>query len=141
MGTAVKILTGAPLPQGADTVVKYEDTSFTAHSVTLYGPSSHGDNVVKAGEDVRKGERLAQMGSAIDEHRGDPGFPGASLRHWFTENLFVRHYFRGNEVVEVSNPLPPGKIRNANRHSFEAALARAGCEPKYIGLAGDARRL
>ena len=136
-GTTVKILTGAPLPQGADTVVKYEDTSFTADSVTLYEPSNPGGNVVKAGEDVRKGERLAQMGSAIDE-----GTVGTLASQGIAAPLVYRKpvvgiISTGNEVVEISATLPPGKIRNANRHSFEAALIRAGCEPKYIGLAGD----
>ena len=65
-GTAVKILTGAPIPEGADAVVMYEKTVFTEETVTLSAPLSPGDNIIRAGEDVRKGQILAQPGTVID---------------------------------------------------------------------------
>ena len=54
-GTATKILTGAPVPPGADAVTKYEDTTFTAENVTIFQQFSSGDNVVPRGEDVQAG--------------------------------------------------------------------------------------
>ena len=65
VGTAVKLLTGAPIPCGADAVVKFEDTEYTDKTVTLFSPSRHGDNIVHTGEDVRRGDVLACVGTAI----------------------------------------------------------------------------
>ncbi len=65
-GTAVKILTGAPIPPEADAVVIFEKTRFTAEEVTLFAPARPGENVIRVGEDVRKGEPLAASGAAID---------------------------------------------------------------------------
>ena len=65
-GTAAKILTGAPVPPGADAVTKYEDTTFTGETVTVYASFSAGENVVPRGEDVRTGELLAEKGTVID---------------------------------------------------------------------------
>ncbi len=65
-GTATKILTGAPVPEGADTTVKYEDTAFTSGAVTIFSECRSMDNVVVRGEDVQKGQLLAEMGTEID---------------------------------------------------------------------------
>ena len=65
-GTAVKILTGAPIPQGADAVCKFEDTRFTAETVTLLQPYQTGANSVRTGEDVQAGQVLAHKGDVID---------------------------------------------------------------------------
>ncbi len=54
-GEAVKILTGAPVPEGADAIVKFEDTSFTEDTVTVFAPSKEGSNIVPVGEDVKRG--------------------------------------------------------------------------------------
>ena len=65
-GTAAKILTGAPVPEGADCVIMYEKTAFTKDTVTIFDEMSAGDNIIYAGEDIRKGELLAQAGQIID---------------------------------------------------------------------------
>lgn len=66
-GTAVKILTGAAIPAGADTVIPYEVTEFTEEEVTLFGPPAGGrSNIVRAGEDVWAGQHLADAGTLID---------------------------------------------------------------------------
>lgn len=61
-GTAAKVLTGAPIPDGADAVVMYEKTEFTKDSVTLFGPVKPGENIVRTGEDIQKGAELARCG-------------------------------------------------------------------------------
>ena len=65
-GTATKILTGAPIPPGADAVTKYEDTVFTPETVTISAQFSPNDNVIPQGEDVRQGQRLTEAGAVID---------------------------------------------------------------------------
>lgn len=138
VGTAVKILTGAPIPPGADTVTKYEDTEFSAETVTLFRSAKAGENIVRRGEDVKAGEALALPGQVID-----PGLAGMLAGQGVYRPLVYRKprvgvLSTGNEVVdELEGALPDGKIRNTNRYMLEAALAAAGCEPVYLGIAGD----
>lgn len=136
-GTAVKILTGAPIPQGADAVCKYEDTRFDAQQVTLLRAYKSGANIVRTGEDVQIGKVLAQKGDVIDA-----GTAGTLASQGVTQPLVYRTLrvgilSTGNEVIEADEALRPGKIRNSNRHTLEAALRHAGFEPVYLGLAGD----
>lgn len=64
-GTAIKILTGAPIPEGADVVVKFEDTAFTDETVTLFRPERSGSNLVRAGEDLAQGAVVAEAGTRL----------------------------------------------------------------------------
>ena len=135
--TAVKILTGAPIPEGADCVINYERTEFTESSVKIFEPVNAGSNIVLTGEDVKKGDLLACKGQVIDA-----GTAGTLASQGIA---FPKVYRRpkvgiistGNEVSEVGEPLAPGKIYNSNRYTLAAALEQIGCEPVYLGLAGD----
>ncbi|MGN0776783.1 MAG: gephyrin-like molybdotransferase Glp [Candidatus Ventricola sp.] len=136
-GTATKILTGAPIPPGADCVCMYEKTAFTKETVTLFAPMHPGDNVVRAGEDVKKGAELARRGDVIDTGiAGTLCAQGEAFPQVY-RRLRVGIVSTGNEVVEADAALMPGKIRNSNRHALETALIREGMEPVYLGLAGD----
>ena len=136
-GTAAKILTGAPIPPGADAVCMFEKTAFTDTAVTLLSSFRPGENVIYAGEDVKKGAVLAPCGSVID-----PGIAGTLAAQGEARPLVYRKVrvgliSTGNEVAEADVPLEKGKIRNSNRHTLAAALRREGMEPMYLGLAGD----
>ena len=136
-GTAAKVLTGAPIPVGADVVVMYENTEFTDHSVKLFVPLKGGDNIVHTGEDIRKGTVLAQMGTVID-----PGLSGMLAAQGVANPLVYRipHVAilsTGSELVEADAIPEAGKIRNTNRYMLETALKRLGCKPVYLGIAGD----
>ena len=136
-GTAVKILTGAPIPKGADCVCMYERTQFTKETVTLFAPIAEGENIVRAGEDVKKGTVLARCGDVIDTGiTGTLSSQGEAFP-WVFRKLRVGIISTGNEVVETETPLAPGKIHNSNRHTLTAALLRENMEPVYMGLAGD----
>lgn len=138
-GSAVKILTGAPIPDGADAVIKYEETEYSNAAVRIFHPLKHGSNIVHEGEDVRAGEVLAKRGERIDAGLAASlaaqgiGFP----------NVYccprIGLISTGDEVVEVTAPLTPGKIYNTNRYSIEAVLAKTGCITEYKGIAGDSR--
>lgn len=138
-GTAVKILTGAPIPHGADAVIMYERTEFTEETVTIFSPSNSGDNIIYAGEDVREGTVLARSGDVID-----PGVAGTLASQGIAAPAVykvprVGIISTGSELVEANEvPGPgPGKIRNSNRHTLEAALKALGCESVYLGIARD----
>lgn len=136
-GTAVKILTGAPIPQGADTVIMYEKTMFTESEVTLTEPVRRGDNIVRAGEDIKQGEVLTEKGSRID-----CGIAGTlASQGEFYPLVYKRPRIglisTGNEVVDSEGEISAGKIRNTNRYTLAAEVQKNGCEPVYLGKAGD----
>ena len=136
-GTAAKVLTGAPIPVGADAVVKFEDTRFTADTVTLRSAFRPGDNIVRTGEDVRKGERLLCAGQVVD-----PGAAGTLAAQGIASVEVCRVpkigiLSTGSELVEADQTPGPGQIRNTNRYALEAAVAALGCQSVYLGTAGD----
>ena len=136
-GTAVKILTGAPIPSGADAVVMYEKTRFSGETVSLFAPAKSGDNIIYAGEDVRKGQLLASCGDVID-----PGLAGTlAAQGVATPRVYrvpkVAILATGSELVEADERPGTGKIRNSNRYMLETALKALGCETVYLGITGD----
>ena len=136
-GTCAKVLTGAPIPPGADTVINYEVTEFTDTAVTLFAPVARGSNVVRAGEDVKKGAVLARQGDEID-----PGTVGTLAAQGVTAPLVYRRprvavISTGSELVDAAETPGPGQIRNTNAHTLSAALRRIGAEPVYLGIAVD----
>ena len=136
-GTAVKLLTGALIPPGADCVCMYEKTAFTRETVTIFAPMQPGENVVRAGDDVKRGAVLARRGDLIDAGIAGTLAAQGEAQPRVYRTLRVGIISTGNEVVEAESPLQPGKIRNANRHTLAAALEKEGMEPVYLGLAGD----
>lgn len=136
-GTAVKILTGAPIPPGADTVVPYEKTRFDQRQVTLDRMFSAGRNIIRSGEDVQAGTFLAACGVHLD-----PGLMGAMAAQGIERPLvyarpLVGLISTGNELADPGSPLLPGKTRNTNRYMLTAALEQLGCRVQYLGMAED----
>ena len=136
-GTAAKVLTGAPIPEGADAVIMYEKTSFTDTHVTLTCPVPAGANIVRTGEDVEKGAVLAQGGAVID-----PGLAGTLASQGIAEPKVYKRpkigiLSTGSELVEIDAAPEAGKIRNSNRYMLESAVKSLGCEVIYLGTAGD----
>lgn len=136
-GTAAKVLTGAPIPAGADAVVKYEDTEFTAETVTIFHPARAGQNIVRAGEDVRAGAVLARTGAVIDAGLAGTLAAQGMGRLWVYRVPKVGLLSTGSELVEAGEALIPGKIYNTSRHALAVALKALGCEPVWLGSAGD----
>ena len=136
-GTCAKILTGAPIPEGADTVLNFEATRFSDDEVTFFAPVPRGSNVVRAGEDVRAGTVLLRRGERIDAGAaGTLAAQGiAAPTVYRTPRVAVLS--TGSELVEADAACPPGKIRNSNAHTLSAALYRLGCQPVYLGIAPD----
>lgn len=137
-GTAIKILTGAPIPQGADAVVMYEKTAFTETEVSLTEPVCSGDNIVREGEDILQGELLAEKGSWIDCGIAGTLSSQGEIYPQVYRKPRIGLISTGNEVVDSDGEVPEGKIRNTNRYTLAAEVQRNGCEPVYLGQAGDA---
>ncbi len=136
-GEAVKILTGAPVPEGADAVIRYEDTKFSEDYVTVCEQLLPDQNIIRAGEDVRAGDVIATRGMHVDlavvGMLASQGMAEASVH----KRLKVAVICTGNEIAEVGTALAGSQIYNSNRHMLAAALARDGYEAEYMGCAGD----
>lgn len=136
-GTAAHLMTGAPVPEGADAVLPFEKTSFTEETVTISAPVKPGSNVVLAGEDVKKGEDLCRAGVRIDA-----GLAGTLAGQGIFAPLvrrvpLVGILSTGTELLEEGEAPVPGRIYNTNRYALQAACALAGCQSVYIGTARD----
>ena len=128
-GEAMRIMTGAPMPDGADTVVRVEDTDNGNEVVTVTAPTASGTSVRQAGEDMKRGTTVLTAGTTLR-----PAEIGllASLGHpkpLVVARPRVAVLSTGDEVVDVADEPGPGQIRDANRYSVAAAIWAAGCGP------------
>ncbi len=136
-GTASKILTGAPIPLGADAVCMYEKTAFTDETVTIPDVYRSGDNVVRRGADVVAGQLLAREGCAFDG-----ALIGTLAAQGNTAPLVYRRaragvITTGSELEEAGERLTGGKIINTNRYTFVAELSARGLQTDYYGHPSD----
>jgi molybdopterin molybdotransferase len=134
------MMTGAPLPEGADAVVMVEDTERPGpSSVVIRRTVDHGDNVGPAGEDVAKGETALERGTVIG-----PAETGMLAAVGLTRVAVVRRprvavISTGDEIVEPGERKRRGQIRNSNGPALTALAVRAGAEAEYLGIARDRR--
>lgn len=140
-GEAVRIMTGAPLPEGADSVVRFEDTSEgrgeKGEEIRIFKEVSFGENVRRAGEDVKKGELVLAKGTVLR-----PQEIGVLASLGRGEVSVIRRprvaiLATGDELVGIEEPLTPGKIRNSNEYSTAAQVIRYGGIPVRLGIARD----
>lgn len=134
---AAKIMTGAPVPQGADAVVQSEAAEETGNAVLILEPVKRGRNIRWAGEDVTAGDRVLGPGNMLG-----PAEIGlvASLGHPTVQvyrRPSVAILSTGSELVEVDRPLGPGQIRNSNSYSLRALCQQLGVEPVMLGIVPD----
>lgn len=134
---AVRIMTGAPIPKGADAVVMLEQTMESEESFTISKPFKPLENVSLQGEDSKKGEMLIPDGTFI--HPGTIallatfGYAKVKVR----KKPVVGILCTGTELLNVEDELKPGKIRNSNGPMIEAQLKRRGIESRYYGILSD----
>lgn len=138
-GEAMRIFTGAPMPEGADAVVMVERTRRldSGEAVEIAAAVDVGDHVREAGEDLRAGEPVFAAGDEITPARlGVLASLGvAEVRAYPRSRVGVMS--TGDELVQGSAPLHPGQIRDSNRPMLLALVAQAGCEPVDLGPVPD----
>lgn len=142
-GTAIRIMTGAMLPDGADTVVPVEETDAPAgasaipDAVTVYTSVSTGDHVRHPGSDVRAGAHLLDAGRACDAAAiallAATGHATVSVHR----RPRVAVISTGDELVPPGEPLGPGQIHDCNSFTLAAQAAEAGAEVQRLGIARD----
>lgn len=141
-GTAVRITTGAPVPRGADAVVKVENTEPAEdHVIVHQSEVASGENIRPIGFDLRCGDLLLNAGTRLGP--AEIGLvAGIGL-----DPILVRRRPRvsilstGDELVEPGDPLKPGQIRDSNRFSLIAALQAEGADVIWAGKGPDDRTL
>ncbi len=139
-GTAMRIMTGAPVPPGADSVIQVELTRSEGPEsewVEILQEVAPGNNIRPAGEDMRRGQRVLERGAEI----GPWEIGVLATLGWATVPVFQRPRVAilgtGDEVIDVNEPLQPGKIRNSNSYLLEASARNAGAEAHRLGVARD----
>ena len=147
-GTAIRIMTGAPVPDGADTVVPFEDTNedqlravrgkdAQIDEISVLKENPHHGNIRQAGEDVRSGDLVIPRGRVLR-----PAEIGVIASLGFSEVKVIRRpvvavLATGDELVEPGRPLGPGQIYNSNSYSVSAQVERCGGVVDSLGIARD----
>ncbi|HEU4525933.1 MAG TPA: gephyrin-like molybdotransferase Glp [Gemmatimonadales bacterium] len=139
-GESARIFTGAALPDGADTVVRQEDTDQGADVVTIFKDRDVGVNIRRAGEDIRKGRTVLRAGTGLG-----PAQLGVLASLAVASPLVYRQprvaiLGSGDEIVDVDQPeeiLSGRKTASSNTHTLLAMVRRAGAEPVNLGIARD----
>jgi molybdopterin molybdotransferase len=144
-GQAARIMTGAPLPAGADAVVMVEDTDFADRSpgtpapgsVRVFRPVPAGASLRRSGEDLHAGDRVLTAGRRLQPQ--DIGL----LAMLGADRVAVRRRPRlailssGDELIPVEAPPAPGKVRDANSYTLGLLAEKAGAEVVPLGIAPD----
>jgi molybdopterin molybdotransferase len=139
-GECARIFTGAPLPQGSDSVIRQEDTDGGAETVAVLKDRDIGVNIRRVGEDVRKGSTVLTAGTELG-----PAQLGVLASLAVAHPLVYRRprvaiLGSGDEIVDIDQPeeiLSGRKIASSNTHTLVALVRQAGGEPVNLGIAGD----
>ncbi len=136
-GTAIRIMTGAPIPPGADAIIRFEHVTRDGNYIEITAPVPVGKEVRLAGEDVHAGETVIPRGTVLRPQ--EIGMLAALGRKEVAvaRRPRVGILATGDELVEIDAPLGPGKIRNANSYSNAAQVHKYGGIPVLLGIARD----
>ena len=139
IGTATRIMTGAPMPLGADTVVMFEDAITTSETFVELPAASVGDNVRHLGCDVALGETALHRGANL--RAGELGLLAAlgCVDVAVASRPRVALIATGDELVALGEPVASGQLVDSSATTLAAAIADAGGTCTYLGIARDDR--
>lgn len=146
-GQAVRIMTGAPVPEGADAVVQYENTS-EGHgqawkgaqkgaNIAIYQQAEQGMNIRRAGEDIAAGVLVFSRGTVLRPQEIGVLASLGRAKVWAIRRPVVSVLATGDELVEVGEPLGAGQIYNSNSYSIASQVRKYGGIPRVLGIARD----
>jgi len=136
-GKAVRIMTGAPVPAGCDTVIPIEDVSVIGDLIEITGKIKSGSHIRRQGEELRAGD-LAIKASALlrPQEIGMLAAFGRAVVPVFRRPR-VGILATGDELLEPGAPFQPNRLYNSNSYSIACQAAEAGAEPVLLGITGD----
>jgi molybdenum cofactor synthesis domain-containing protein len=136
-GTAARIMTGAPVPPGADAVIMVEQTEEREGILRVGRAVARGDSIHTIGQDIARGELVLARGTALGA--ADIGLLATigRVRVAAYRRPVVAVLATGDEVYEPDAPASTGGIRDSNRYALMAAAREAGCETISLGIARD----
>ena len=136
-GEAAEIVTGAPIPEGADAVVMVEDTDKEAAELCVFRAVTKDGNVMKRGTDIKKGETALKTGQVLGASQiGVLAALGLTKAKVFKVPV-VAVLSTGGEITEPGKQLPAGKIYDINAYSLSTAVRESGGKPVYLGVVPD----
>jgi molybdopterin molybdotransferase len=136
-GEAMRIMTGAPIPDGADTVVRVEDTDNASDVVTITAATPKGMATRQAGEDLRKGETVLTKGTVLRAAEIGLLASVGRARIRVRKRPRVAVFSTGDEIVDLDQAMDRGQIRDSNRYTLASAIRAAGAEPWVRGIVRD----
>lgn len=144
-GAAVRIMTGAAVPEGADTVVPFEETDEVRRkkekeglkSIGIFKEIKKGENIRQVGEDIKKGSLVLKKGTVVRPAEAGVLASIGKDKVRVVRRPVVGILATGSELVEPGNRLAPGKIYNSNSYSLAAQVLRYGGIPELLGIAAD----
>ena len=133
----IKLLTGAKMPEGANSVIRYEDIEIKDGKLVLKYELKENQNVILIGEDVKEGMTLAKKGQVVDM-----GVVGIAASLGIRElkvykKIKVGFISTGSELLEIDEKFIDGKIFNSNKYIFDAIFKKYNIESKYFGIVYD----
>ncbi len=144
-GSCMGISTGAPLPKGANATVKVENTAEYTEvvegkklkKVKVYKPVAPGENIMLAGSDIKRGERIVRRGTTLT-----PRETGVLAACGLNEVLVRKHLTvaiisTGNELIAPGEDLEPAKIYDVNAQTLSDSVRECGCTPHFLGIVSD----
>jgi molybdopterin molybdotransferase len=136
-GTAARIFTGAPLPEGADAVVMQEMTEAHGDHVTFHHAPRPGEAVRRAGSEVARGARVLEVGTRLRPQEIAMAASVGCAHLPVFRRVKVALLATGDELVAPGEPLPPGGVYNSNRYQLIALLEALGCLVTDLGAIPD----
>lgn len=140
-GQAFKIMTGAPLPKGADAVIEIEKVNTNEDNISIYEEVKYFKNIIKFGEEIMTGELALKKGTFI--RPGEIGMLAslgyANVRIY--RKPVVALLVTGDELIDINSEIYGGKIRNSNEYSLSALIENAGAEVLSFGVVEDDKEI
>ena len=136
-GTCVKIMTGAPVPHGADTVIKIEDTEEDGNNAIRFQASATKNNICKLGEDIKAGELVLESGTRLLPHHIALLASVGISKMKVSSQPKIAIFSTGSELVEPNQKPGASQIRNCNAYSLLGQLQNMNLHVDYKGIVPD----
>lgn len=136
-GCAIRLMTGSPIPEGADVVVPFEEVEETPDGISIKRPLAAGSNIIPAGSEVVEGEIIAQSGKRANAYLIGMLASFGISRVPVYEKAKAAVIATGSELLEITEKLLPGKIYCSNLYLLEARCRELGAEPIFVECVPD----